>query len=148
MMKLMFLTLHIKENPCASLSSITVALCLLTLLLMALRSRKSHHHHSHLDHTKYPPPPGPTPWPLVGNLLQMGDQIHLSLTRLRLRYGDIFKVFTVKCVLIFGLRILCFIIHHSLTLDASRLFDCRRPEWIHHHQTGAGSAGRSFCWPT
>lgn len=97
-MKLTFGTLAIKENPCASVTSVTVALCVLTLILMALRGRKSHHHHSHVDHKKYPPPPGPTPWPLFGNLLQMGDQIHLSLTRLRLQYGDVFKVYMVKYV--------------------------------------------------
>uniref|UniRef100_A0A672JR06 Cytochrome P450 1A n=1 Tax=Salarias fasciatus TaxID=181472 RepID=A0A672JR06_SALFA len=45
-----------------------------------------------LDYTNCPPPPGPTPWPLVGNLLQMGNQIHLSLTHLSLQYGDVFKV--------------------------------------------------------
>ncbi|CAJ1067960.1 cytochrome P450 1A1 [Xyrichtys novacula] len=78
-----------KESSSASVSGVTVALCLLTLLLMALRGRKSQHHHSQ---TKYPPPPGPTPWPLVGNLLQMGEQIHLSLTRLRLQYGDVFQL--------------------------------------------------------
>lgn len=90
-MRLMFGTLLIKENPCASLSSVTLVLCLLTLLLMALKGRKSNHHSP--THTKYPHPPGPMPWPLVGNLLQMGDQIHLSLTRLRLQYGDVFKVY-------------------------------------------------------
>ncbi|XP_069555832.1 cytochrome P450 1D1 [Brachyistius frenatus] len=95
---ILFGTLSIKENPCASVSGVTVALCLFTLLLMALRGRKNHrsffhlHHDSQLDHTKYPPPPGPTPWPLVGNLLQMGDQMHLSLTKLRLQYGDVFKM--------------------------------------------------------
>ncbi|KAI3372394.1 hypothetical protein L3Q82_022886, partial [Scortum barcoo] len=92
LMRLTFETLPIKDNPCASLSSVTVALCLLTLLLMAFKGRKSHQHHSQTDRTKYPPPPGPTPWPLVGNLLQMGDQIHLSLTRMRLQYGDVFKM--------------------------------------------------------
>ncbi|XP_062237592.1 cytochrome P450 1A1 [Platichthys flesus] len=91
-MKLTFGILPIKENPCTSISSVTVGLCLLTLLLMALRGRKSHQHNPQSDHTKYPPPPGPTPWPLVGNLLQMGDQIHLSLTLLRLQYGDVFKI--------------------------------------------------------
>ncbi|XP_063346456.1 cytochrome P450 1A1 [Pelmatolapia mariae] len=98
MRPLLFGILPIKENSFGSLSSVTVALCLLTLLLMVIWGRKSKrsffhfHHDSQLDHTKYPPPPGPKPWPLVGNLLQVGEQIHLSLTGLRLQYGDIFKL--------------------------------------------------------
>lgn len=98
-MRLTFGTPALKEHPCASVTSITVALCLLSLILMALRGRQRHHRHSHADYEKYPPPPGPTPWPLFGNLLQMGDQIHLSLTNLRLQYGDVFKVHMVKQIL-------------------------------------------------
>lgn len=101
---ILFATLTLKENPCASLSGVTIVLCVFTLLLMAFRARKSKrssfylHCDSQVDHTKYPPPPGPTPWPIVGNLLQMGDQIHLSLTHLRLQYGDVFKVCVFSCM--------------------------------------------------
>ncbi|XP_061586827.1 cytochrome P450 1A1 [Cololabis saira] len=87
-------TLHIQESSCASLTGVTVALCLITLALMAIRVQKSRRSsfHFQLDHTEYPSPPGPTPWPFVGNLLQMGDQMHLSLTGMRLQYGDVFKI--------------------------------------------------------
>ncbi|XP_061905595.1 cytochrome P450 1A1 [Entelurus aequoreus] len=94
-MRPMFGTLLPKENPSASVSSVTLVLCLLTLLLMALCGRKGQRylsHHFDFDLDIHPPPPGPTPWPLVGNLLQMGDQIHLSFTQLRHQYGDVFKL--------------------------------------------------------
>ncbi|XP_011477679.1 cytochrome P450 1A1 isoform X2 [Oryzias latipes] len=91
-------TLPIAESLSASLSSVTVVLFLIALGLMAIRVQKSRSSpfnvkdDSHLDLTAFPSPPGPTPWPIVGNLFQMGNQMHLSLTLLRAKHGDVFKL--------------------------------------------------------
>ncbi|XP_051552615.1 cytochrome P450 1A1-like [Myxocyprinus asiaticus] len=65
-------------------SGVTVFLCGFTLLLLALHGWQRGPSCSLL--------PGPRPWPLVGNLLQLGEQIHLSLTNLRSQYGDVFQM--------------------------------------------------------
>ncbi|KAK9934407.1 hypothetical protein M0R45_021553 [Rubus argutus] len=37
-------------------------------------------------------PPGPKPFPLIGNLLELGDKPHISLTELSQRYGPIISL--------------------------------------------------------
>lgn len=37
-------------------------------------------------------PPGPTPFPIVGNIPQLGAQVHLSLPELGKRYTDVFTI--------------------------------------------------------
>ncbi|XP_077247531.1 putative (S)-N-methylcoclaurine 3'-hydroxylase isozyme 2 [Tasmannia lanceolata] len=37
--------------------------------------------------SKSPLPPGPTPWPIIGNLLDMGKKPHIALARLTETYG-------------------------------------------------------------
>lgn len=37
-------------------------------------------------------PPGPMGYPLIGNILEMGKNPHLSLTQMRKKYGDVMKI--------------------------------------------------------
>ncbi|XP_023658983.2 LOW QUALITY PROTEIN: cytochrome P450 1D1 [Paramormyrops kingsleyae] len=37
-------------------------------------------------------PPRPMSWPFIGNLLHVGDQIHISMTNMRDKYGDVFQM--------------------------------------------------------
>ncbi|XP_044135480.1 cytochrome P450 1A1 [Bufo gargarizans] len=38
------------------------------------------------------PLPGPTPWPLIGNLLSIGKNPHISLSKMNETYGDVFQI--------------------------------------------------------
>lgn len=76
------------DSSFVSSLGVTIALCTLTLLLMALRGSQR----AGCIQSGATLPPGPRPWPLVGNLFQMGEQIHLSLTGLRAQYGDVFRL--------------------------------------------------------
>lgn len=67
------------------MSDVTVFLCIFTLFLLVLHVHQQRTLPSNL-------PPGPSPWPVVGNLFQTGEQLHLSLTSLRARYGDVFRM--------------------------------------------------------
>ncbi|XP_067652456.1 cytochrome P450 1A1-like [Haliotis asinina] len=37
-------------------------------------------------------PPGPWGWPVIGNLPQLGKKPHVTLTQLRKKYGDVYKI--------------------------------------------------------
>lgn len=37
-------------------------------------------------------PPGPFPWPIIGNALQLGSNLHLDIDSMRKTYGDIFQI--------------------------------------------------------
>ncbi|KAJ6712420.1 CYTOCHROME P450 FAMILY 76 SUBFAMILY C POLYPEPTIDE 5-RELATED [Salix purpurea] len=60
-------------------------LLLLPLLLLILLK--------HFKHNSSPPlPPGPYPWPILGNILQLGNKPHISLTHFSKIYGPLFSL--------------------------------------------------------
>ncbi|KAK1176040.1 hypothetical protein AOXY_G839 [Acipenser oxyrinchus oxyrinchus] len=75
----------LSEGAFISISDVTVALCAVLVILVVLKSRKR-------ERKDLIPPPGPTPWLVIGNMLQMGDKPHISLTLMREKYGDVFQV--------------------------------------------------------
>lgn len=56
---------------------------LLPLLLLILK---------HFKTSPQPLPPGPFSWPILGNLLQLGNKPHITLTQLSKTYGPIFSI--------------------------------------------------------
>ncbi|XP_012873428.1 PREDICTED: cytochrome P450 1B1 [Dipodomys ordii] len=42
-------------------------------------------------------PPGPFPWPLIGNVADVGPASHLSFARLAKRYGNVFQIRLGSC---------------------------------------------------
>ncbi|XP_015896293.3 (S)-N-methylcoclaurine 3'-hydroxylase isozyme 1 [Ziziphus jujuba] len=47
-------------------------------------------------------PPGPFPWPIIGNILQLGTNPHLSLARLAQTYGPLFSLKLGNQLLVIG----------------------------------------------
>ncbi|KAJ4835063.1 hypothetical protein Tsubulata_028832 [Turnera subulata] len=46
----------------------------------------------HIKASNPPLPPGPYPWPVIGNLLQMGKKPHITLTNFSKQYGPLFSL--------------------------------------------------------
>lgn len=49
-------------------------------------------HISSLSSKRLPLPPGPKPWPIIGNILQMGKMPHLSMTQFAQVYGPLISL--------------------------------------------------------
>ncbi|XP_059643793.1 (S)-N-methylcoclaurine 3'-hydroxylase isozyme 1-like [Cornus florida] len=61
---------------------------LLPIIFLILKHFKSYF----LSKTTLPLPPGPSPWPILGNVLEMGKKPHISLANLAQSYGPIMSL--------------------------------------------------------
>ncbi|XP_078462766.1 cytochrome P450 1A1-like [Lampetra fluviatilis] len=98
-MKASFLPKSAESSLIAGLLLVASALCLLLVYVSVRRWG------SNRPSPKGKPIPGPTPWPIVGNMPQVGLNPHVTLTRMRDRYGDVFliRLGSVPVVVISGL---------------------------------------------
>uniref|UniRef100_A0A3B3R4U2 Cytochrome P450 1A n=1 Tax=Paramormyrops kingsleyae TaxID=1676925 RepID=A0A3B3R4U2_9TELE len=62
---------------------LTILFALTIILALGNRTQKDRHLRR---------PPRPMSWPFIGNLLHVGDQIHISMTNMRDKYGDVFQM--------------------------------------------------------
>ena len=65
----------------ASVWSLLVGILLVFVLLLSFKKKK-----------KISLPPGPPGWPIIGNLLQLGDRPHESLFFLAQKYGALMSI--------------------------------------------------------
>nr|XP_006006360.1 PREDICTED: cytochrome P450 1A1-like [Latimeria chalumnae] len=73
------------ERTFISASDVTVALFAIVVILFAIKKRRNNHQDIKV-------PPGPMSWPIIGNMLQMGEYPHISFTKLREKYGNVYQI--------------------------------------------------------
>ncbi|XP_020654306.3 cytochrome P450 1A1 [Pogona vitticeps] len=66
-----------------SFSEVTIAFFTVAFILIFVQA---------LMKNKQPRPPGPWSWPILGNLLQLGEYPYVYFDQLRKKYGDIFQI--------------------------------------------------------
>ncbi|GLT62533.1 hypothetical protein SLA2020_351650 [Shorea laevis] len=67
------------------LMSFVIGICLTLILIKTFSNNRSKANDKKL-------PPGPKPFPVIGNLLELGDKPHISLTKLAKAHGPIMSL--------------------------------------------------------
>ncbi|XP_067839176.1 cytochrome P450 1D1 isoform X2 [Heptranchias perlo] len=74
-----------QEERVVSLSEVTVGLVAFAIVLLIVKGRRKN-----INNVSFPP--GPKSWPIIGNMFQLGEYPHLTLTKMSEKYGDVFCI--------------------------------------------------------
>uniref|UniRef100_UPI00398F5DBE cytochrome P450 1D1 n=1 Tax=Pristiophorus japonicus TaxID=55135 RepID=UPI00398F5DBE len=76
-----------QEELMLSLSEVTIGLVTfaIVLIIIIIKGRRNN-----MNDVGFPP--GPRSWPIIGNMLQLGEYPHLTLTEMREKYGNVFCI--------------------------------------------------------
>lgn len=89
----------------------------------------------------YPQPPGPTPWPLLGNLVQLGryEVPFVGMTALARQYGDCYSLTlgATRCLVVNNLELI------REVLNQNGKFFGGRPDFLRFHTLFGGD--RANC---
>ncbi|XP_074263218.1 cytochrome P450 76AD1-like [Silene latifolia] len=86
--------------------------------------------------TKSELPPGPKPWPIIGNIHQLGDRTHCSVAELSKKYGPIMslKLGTMTTIVISSSEVAKeMFLKHDLTFSSRTFPDAARVSNHHKH---------------
>ncbi|XP_074263214.1 cytochrome P450 76T24-like [Silene latifolia] len=86
--------------------------------------------------TKSKRPPGPKPWPIIGNIHQLGDKPHLSVAELSKKYGPIMslKLGTMTIIVISSPQVAKeMFLKHDLTFSSRTFPEATRKSNHHKH---------------
>ncbi|XP_059655805.1 probable (S)-N-methylcoclaurine 3'-hydroxylase isozyme 2 [Cornus florida] len=98
LLAIIFLEVMVENIVTEGTYDLFFSILLLAIIFLILKLLKS----NFLSESTLPLPPGPSPWPILGNILQMGEKPHITLANFARSYGPLMSLRLGTQIMIIG----------------------------------------------